>query len=203
MSHVLVLILLPFVGLVLWEHFGTTTSRPSVYLAKATVLLVAFAQIVAILWARLSDFISWLQLYKLAESVYRLARAFYTLITAPIAAGHDAYWDYVYRCTYPGLVVAGSLLIFIAFELLVAYLVYPFLDLSSLSPKQANDLIAGTLTALVGIPTVYTVVRFDYKNEKRREAQQEPSVAAASRRVARVSTPRPPTRLSPDDRYCS
>lgn len=194
MSHVLLLVLAPFVALVLWEHFGKT-SRPSIYLTRLTVHLVAVAKAVAVLWARISDFISLLQLYELGKTLSRLLLAIAGVFVDPIRAFRRAYWTYVHSCRYPKLVALGSILLFFGFEAVVLwFVILPRCDLSTDDATIHAALF--TLTIGIVLPSFITASSF-VETSPKFKAVQAAVVATPISTTRRPGTPRPSTRLSP------
>ncbi len=182
MSHLIVLVVTPFIGLFLWEHLGSATSRPSTYLTAAAARLATFAAWLGTLWARLSNFITWLQLYQIGQTLTRLLSSIANLVVGPATAGYHAYWNYVHASQYPRLVAAGSVLLFIAFEaVLFVWFLLPKLSLLS-ADKQQEDF--PPLLVLMGLvlPAVFTAIHFN---------ETDPNHSRVTPQPPRPDTPRP------------
>lgn len=160
MSHLLILVVTPFLGLFLWEHLGSATSRPSTYLTAAATRLATFAAWLGTLWARLSNFITWLQLYEIGQILTRLLSSIANLVVGPVTAAYRAYWNYVHASQYPRLVAAGSVLLFIAFEAVM--FVWFLLPKFSLLPTDKQQEDFSPLLILMGLvlPAVFTAIHF-------------------------------------------
>lgn len=163
----------PFLGLFLWEHLGTSTSRPSTFLTAASARLATFSAWLGVQWARLSNFITWLQLYEIGQTLVRLWTATTNLIVLPFEAGRRAYWHYVHASQYPRLVAAGSVLLFIAFE---AFLVVCFI----LPRLSFTENLFWLICVSIVVPITVTAISFN---------QTHPSNNAP--RSPRPDTPRP------------
>ncbi len=150
----------PFLGLFLWEHLGNETSRPSTFLTAAATHLATFSAWLGVQWARLSNFITWLQLYEIGQTLVRLWTATTNLLTGPFEAGRRAYWNYVHSSQHPRLVAAGSVLLFIAFEA-VLFLLFLLPLLDQLANKARGDVIVPTLTLGIMVPIILTAGSFN------------------------------------------
>lgn len=198
MLTVVALVFSSLIGVVLWEHF-LINHRPSAYINALTIHLVSIATFLAGVWARVSDFITWLQLYELGQTVSRLATAVFGLFTDPIAAGHNAYWNYVHTCRYPPLVAIGSVLLFIGIEAVIGVVfVWPYVRdaATNWSNKDKENAGGWVFTLTVVAPCLVTVFSYthtlDERERKERNAQKQNQAKAATR----PGTPRPSTRIS-------
>lgn len=164
MSHLLILVVTPCLGLFLWEHLGNETSRPSTFMTAAATRLATFSAWLGVQWARLSNFITWLQLYEIGQTLVRLGAATTNLVTGPFEAGRQAYWHYVHASQFPRLVAAGSVLLFIAFEaILIVCFILPRLSF--------GENLFALNCVLIFVPIAVTAISFNETHPKNNTPQ--------------------------------